>query len=274
MDISKYPLEKLLHYVAGIIPGLTALLVMEMAAPSTLGRLFALGFLGYRTKLIAVLLAAFVIGNTLTVFFGIILGVILVVIGAVIEAVRARPAYQARHAGDPAPWRDLRWRALVKKRLDTPAPDDTMLEPRAAFDLRRKIQEILPEQARSVSLKEMDEQRRKAEINDLRWSEWYHHYHDLVIQKENRTFDSYVRKGLTFNMETAALYVLVSAAFVPAMRHWWYILPACGWVLFVVLETLGNWNQYANKWSTLSAQIKYLSEVDSGEASRTSGPPV
>src|SRR5258707_589380 len=66
MNLSKYPLEKVFFFLAGIIPGFVALLIFQLAAPGTFGWFFTLGFLGYKTKLGLILLSAFIIGNSLT----------------------------------------------------------------------------------------------------------------------------------------------------------------------------------------------------------------
>jgi hypothetical protein len=52
MDPFKYPIEHLFDFVAGVIPGFTALI----------------SFLGYKTKLFLILVVAFVIGNNMTTF--------------------------------------------------------------------------------------------------------------------------------------------------------------------------------------------------------------
>src|SRR5258706_15782068 len=103
MDWSKYPLDKVLHYAAGIIPGLVALFVIEVIATGSFARFFNLGFLGYRTKIGLILLLAFVIGNTLSVCLGFILVVPLAAMGATTYAIRSRSSYEARHPCDAAP---------------------------------------------------------------------------------------------------------------------------------------------------------------------------
>lgn len=260
MDLSKYPLEKLLHYLAGVIPGIAALLMLEAATPGVLGSLFSVGFLGYRAKIVLVLLLAFVIGNTLSISLSFILTVPLIAMGTITYAIRSRSTYQDRHAYDAAPWRDARWRALAKQHLGDRAPNDTLLDPRKGFDLRRKFQEILPEKLRTVSLAEMDAERNRLEVDDANWAAWYDHFHQLIIQEEDRSFDSYVKKGLTFNFEATAAFILVSAIFVPPVRHWWVIVPACVWILFLILETFAEYVKRLNGWSTFISQIKYLSD--------------
>jgi hypothetical protein len=85
MDWTKYPLEKLFSFVAGIIPGSVALLMF----PGRIEWFFALGFLGYPTKLALFILVAFVVGFTATTFLGAILGGI----GGAIGAASYNPPY-------------------------------------------------------------------------------------------------------------------------------------------------------------------------------------
>ncbi len=84
MDLSKYPLEKLLYFVAGVIPGFVALLIFHVAAPGSFGWFFSLGFLGYRTKVALVVLTAFVVGNSMTRFLSGFLGAIGGAIGGAV----------------------------------------------------------------------------------------------------------------------------------------------------------------------------------------------
>jgi hypothetical protein len=169
--------------------------------------------------------------------------------------------YQPPHSNDSAPWRDPRWRSLVKIHLGARSPDDTLPVPRINFDMNREFQGILPERARAVPLAQLEAERLKLEMDDDNWAAWYDQYHAPVIQKQDVTFDSYAHRGLAFNFETAALCVLLSAAFTSSVRHWWYILPACLWTAYFVLETVGTVHRQMNKWLSLSEQIKYLSEV-------------
>lgn len=74
MDLSKYPLEKLVYFVAGVIPGFTALLIYAVSVPWSFGWFFATVFLGYKAKLSLVMVASFLVGNSLTSFLSRLLG--------------------------------------------------------------------------------------------------------------------------------------------------------------------------------------------------------
>jgi hypothetical protein len=254
-DLSEYPLEKLVLFAAGVLPGFVALLVFEQAAPGSFGWFFSLPFLGYRTKLSLIVLVAFVVGNTMSAF----LSSLFRWVGWIIGYTLGHLFYKPSHFHDVAPWRDPTWRGLVKSRLGTQAPNDTRLMPQEIFDLRKKMLEGLPEEQRSSALFDLVNERMDAAMDDANWARWYEHYHQLLIQPDDRDVVWHVRNGLNFNLQTASLYVLISALVVPSIRHWWCILPACMWVLDLVGEFCWLVKQFSDKWSTLPEQIKYLS---------------
>src|ERR1019366_7110704 len=111
MDFSKYPLEKLFYFLAGVIPGFVALFIFQLAVPGSFGWFFNLGFLGYRTKLSLILLAAFVVGNTLTTFLS---GFLRFIGGAYFGGIVALRPYRPPRSYVVAPWRDPKWRTVLK----------------------------------------------------------------------------------------------------------------------------------------------------------------
>lgn len=145
MDLPKFPLEKIFYFAAGIIPGFVALLIFQLAVPGSFGWLFTLGFLGYRTKLSLILLTAFIIGNSMTTFLNALLGAAG---GAYGSWSARRQTYQPPHSYDIAPWRDQRWRVLLRKHLGAQAPNDTLLLREELFNLRRESINFLPEAER------------------------------------------------------------------------------------------------------------------------------
>jgi hypothetical protein len=99
----------------------------------------------------------------------------------------------------------------------------------------------------------------QSEIDDGVWAQWYDHFHQIVLSgQQKRDFHSQVHQGLSFNLMTAALYLLLSSTFVPRVRHWWCILPACMWVLILFAREYMGVPNARNKWSTLSEQTNYL----------------
>ena len=109
--------------------------------------------------------------------------------------------------------------------------------------------------------KDLNAERLKAESDDLAWSVWYDHYHSIVVRPDDKDIFLQVHTGLRFSLETAALYLLLSAIFVPPVRHWWYIAPASVWVVLLVVESIEAARKALDKWSTLNEQVKYLSSV-------------
>jgi hypothetical protein len=260
MDLSKYPLEKFFFFVAGIIPGFVALLIFEFAAPGSFGWFFSLGFLGYKSKLGIILLTAFIIGNSLTTFLSGLLGAI----GGAIGARLAREPYQPPHNQQIAPWRDARWRIVLRSRLGDQVPHDTILLAEETFNLKREAVNFMPEADRPAALFNLNHERIQTQSDDLQWSQWYDHYHQRVLTDRNRWgIQGYVQHGLAFNLETAATYTLFSAPFVPAVRHWWCILPAFMWFLILIAQEYTAMRKFRDPWATLTDQIVYLSENDS-----------
>jgi hypothetical protein len=253
MDPSKYPVEKLIHFVAGIIPGFVALLIFEQAAPGRFHWFVNLEFLGYRTKLGLILLAAFVVGYSMTNFLMMLAGAIGGAIGAVME-MRSASSY------DVAPWRDPTWRTLVRKRLGAQSPKDTLPMSRQAYEWQIKMIELKAAEERVGAIASLEIERIDSYQQDAKWEQWYGHYQTIVLQRgSNDDFQSYVQTGLRINLQAAAVCVLISAVFVPKVRLWWCMLLSCFWLLSLLAEVYWGLKRYADKWLTLFDQIKYLS---------------
>lgn len=257
MDLSKYPLHELFQFIAAIVPGFAALLIYQAAHPAAFAWFFSLQLVGYKTALTLIVLAAFIVGYTITTFLVSLLGVIAGVIGGV-AVVQSRPA----HSFKVAPWRDRRWRDAAKKVLGADAPDDTLVIPQESFEFRRKLLESYRDKNKAAEdLVALEQEKLNSEIDDSKWKDVYEHFHEIILsQLPADEFTFHIRTGLNFNLEAAGLYVLVSAMIVPAVRHWWSIVPACVWVLLAIAENYMQIKNYLNKWSTLAAQIRYLSQ--------------
>jgi hypothetical protein len=251
MDWTKYPLEKLFSFVAGIIPG--AVVILVFGRPQWF---FALGFLGYRTKVFLIVLVAFVIGFTATTF----LNAILSGVGGAIGAV----SYKPPHSYDIAAWRDPRWRELIRRRVGTGCPNDTRLLSPMNVDLRTKIAGNLPLVQQQDAITALHLERLAAESDGLNWAVWYDHDHKIILEP-NRDVVWHVHTGLAFSLETAALIVLFSATFVPSVRHWWHILPSCMWVFLFILDHVFAVKKASDEWWTLNDPVKYLSTLSQGE---------
>lgn len=260
MDIWKYPLHELFHFVAGVIPGFTALLIFQAAHPGIFHWFFSPNFIGYRTMLTIVLVVAFVVGNTITTC---VAGIIGAVGGIVGYSVALKAPYKPAHLYKIAPWRDRRWRVALKKFLGTEAPRDSELMSQELFDLRQRIfSEYRDQQQAATELLALQQEKFNSEVDDSRWQQWYEHFHKVVLSEPPaHQLAFHVQTGLSFNLEATGLYLLVSAIVVPAVRHWWFIIPAFVWLLYGFAEVYDNLRKYIDKWSTLPAQINYLSQV-------------
>ncbi|MFZ0318659.1 MAG: hypothetical protein WAL56_05985 [Candidatus Sulfotelmatobacter sp.] len=241
--------------MAGIIPGTVVLLIFGW-----LRWFFALGFLGYRTKVSLVVLVAFVIDFTATTFLNSILGGVGGAIGGV--------SYKPPHSYDIAPWRGPRWRELIRGRVGAGCPNDTRPLSPIIVDLRIKIAANLPPEQQQDAITALHLEKLAAESDDLNWAVWYDHYHKIILEPR-RDVVWHVHTGLAFSLETAALIVVLCATVVPSVRHWWCILPSCMWVFLFVLEQVFTLKKALDRWSTLNDQVKYLSaDPQSREADR------
>jgi hypothetical protein len=264
MDISKYPIDKLFYFAAGIIPGVIVLTIFNTAHPNAFAWFFALGF-GYKTAAAIILLTSFIIGYTLTTFTNGILGVLGHYYGT--KLAQQQP-FQAAHLFEAAPWRDRLWRTALKNALGKDTPDDTLLVSEKWYNERKDLLTQFSDPTGSPmflfqqqQLADLDREKLTSEINDGKWREWYDHYHRIVLEKYGRDFDFHIRSGLNFNLEVAGLYVLLSSFIVPGIRYWWSVIPACVWVFIGIAEIVHALRRYPDKWSTLFQQIDYLSKA-------------
>lgn len=256
MDFTKLPVEKLFYFLAGIIPGFVALLIFQFAVPGAFDWFFASTFLGYKTKLSLAVLVCFVVGNTLTTFLNGFLGAI----GGVVGHRYALRPYKQPSSYDVAPWRDPMWRMALRKQLGVDAPNDTRPLSEPIFKQRCEMVSFLPRENQTAAFVSLNQEKLSAEIDDARWAAWYDHYHYIVLFPRKRDFVWHVANGLNFNLQATSLYVLVSALVVRQVRHWWCIVPACIWLLFLFAESYAGFKSLTNQWSTLTQQTIYLTE--------------
>jgi hypothetical protein len=180
-------------------------------------------------------------------------------VGAIAGQRESQKPYKPPHSYDVAAWRDPRWRTALKNHLGKQAPNDSQLVSPEILALMRSSIDNLPESERSGAFGQMERDKIQAEIDDGRWAQWYDHFHQIVISdRHNRDFQWHVQQGLVFNLQTTAVYILISALFVPSVRHWWCILPACMWTLLLFAREYSGVTNYLNVWSTLSEQTRYL----------------
>lgn len=229
-----------------LIPGFTVLFISE----DSVYRILSTDYIGYRTKITVLVLIAFVIGFTLTTFLQALLGGIGGAIGAA--------AYKPPHTYTVAPWRDPRWRQLVKQKLGTNCPNDTRPISPPIFDLREKLIANLPPERRQEETLKLNQEKLSCESDDLAWTNWYDHYHKIIVLPEETDLSRQIHSGLRFSLEVAGLCYLIGTTARPAVRHWWFIVPASLWVALLIIESIESARKTLNKWSSLNEQIRYL----------------
>jgi hypothetical protein len=172
---------------------------------------------------------------------------------------------------DVAPWRDHRWRVALSAVLGSPAPDDKPFMTEALYKIRLTAYEGQPDAIRGPAVFALDREKFESSVNDSEWANWYDHYHFVVLRPSDRDVVEHVLTGLSFNLQTASVYVLISAAFVPQLRHWWCLLPASWWTLDLLNQQFWALRNAEDRWFTLRRQITYLSELARGESARPQG---
>jgi hypothetical protein len=257
MDIAKYPLEKLWQFVAGVIPGATALIIFERSSVGRFHWFLASDAIGYRTKVAVVVGVCFVLGNSLTEVANRLLAAIGGAIGGVIGSRTYKPSFEY----ETGPWRDPKWRAAVKRQLGDAAPPDVPLVPEITADWVKSADELMASMQNRPPT-DFAQQRIVAVNADMEWKNWYEHYHQLVLEPDDRDFVLHVRNGFNMNMEIASMYLLASMLFVPAARQWWCVVISLGWLAISGLEVAAGFMRYINKFSTLDRQILYLNRIE------------
>jgi hypothetical protein len=251
MNFKDIPLEKLWSFIAALIPGGAAMLIFQMSHRNAFSWYYS-ATLGYKTKLFLLFLVAFVVGNTVTAAVSFFAGAF----GGVVGALRG---YKSSVEYTVAPWRDARWRNLVVKRLGSDwAPQDIPWISDEIFAIKQQFIGFMPEEQRADALNQLVTARMQSVANDMEWRHWYEYFKQIVTQLVEDPFTWHVRTGLFSNLQAAALCVLISAIFVPPLRHWWYLLPSGFWLLSIVAEVFAVFRKQFDPWSGLTDQINYL----------------
>ncbi len=127
------------------------------------------------------------------------------------------------------------------------------------YELRKKTANLMPPTERDAELRAIEREKLTSEIEDGRWSEWYEQYHRVVLRQEPELLMR-VRRDINRHLEVSGLYLLVSAVWVPGVRHWWCLLPASVWLLLLVADEFWGWKRSTDRWLTLNDQISFLSK--------------
>jgi hypothetical protein len=269
MDFGKIPIDKVAFFIAGIIPGGTAIYIYSLAHPEIFHDFVATSAFGYRTKLAIALALSFVIGNTITLFVFALGGAIR---GGIAGGMSALPSRNPPKAPQTVPWRDPMWRKLAKKYLEDSAPADTLPLSEDDFKSRSHGLSLLQANERAVKEKELNALRATLAMDDWEWSRWYAQFADQLRAEKGRDFTAVFAQGIRANLQTTGVYLLVSLFFVPALRNWIVFSFSVGWVLLLSAETYTTYAGYSNPWTTWFAQMEFLAEKTLKQAKPDKGP--
>jgi hypothetical protein len=257
MDFGKIPIDKVAFFIAGIIPGGTAVYIYWLANPQVFQGFLATDALGYRTKLGIVTALSFVVGNTITLFIFALGGAIR---GGIAGAMSALPSHKPPKVPQSVPWRDPRWRKLAKKYLEDSAPPDTLPLSEAELKCRSDVLSLLPETEREARQRELDGLCATLSMDDSEWNRWYAQFADQLTAEKSRDFTTVFAWGIRANLQTTGIYLFVSMFFVPALHYWFVIIFSVGWILLLSAETYTNYVEYSNPWTTWFGQMEFLAE--------------
>jgi hypothetical protein len=289
MDFGKIPVDKVAYFIAGLVPGATALYVYYLANPAIFQEFLAPNFFGYRTKLCIAAGFCFVVGNTITLFAWALAYAFLSSIGpyvrrkamegaaraakASLSALQAAPSAPDAMQPDPqaapsappamatAPWRDVTWRKMALKYLGDNAPDDTFPIAEEEFKRRVAALDLLPPNERVAKEKDIKDLQVKLLADDGAWSQWYMQIDDQLRVELGRDFTSTFATGIRANLQATAAYLGVSLFFVPALRNWMCITFVAGWVVIMAVQACVTLAQSVNPWMTWLPQREFLAKM-------------
>jgi hypothetical protein len=289
MDFGKIPVDKVAYFVAGLVPGATALYIYYLANPAAFHDFLMPNAFGYRTKLCIAAAVCFVVGNTITLFAWALAYAFLTLIGpyvrrrameAAAAAARAnslapraassapqamrldsQAAPAATQATATAPWRDVTWRKMALKYLGDNAPDDTFPIAEEEFKRRMAALDLLPESERESKQKELSDLQVKLLADDGAWGQWYAQIDDQLRVELGRDFTGTFATGIRANLQATAAYLGGSLFFVPALRNWMCITFVAGWVVIMAVQTFVTLAQSVNPWMTWLAQREFLARM-------------
>lgn len=256
----RYPLERLVYFVAALLPGTVALLIYWSVSHHAFDWFFKLA-LGYDTKLWLFVLAAFAIGHTVTSLLRAVIDDLGFWIGGMLSRVIP---HKASYEYEAAPWRNSEWRKAVRQRLGDATPKDSELLTADLFQVRTVAAQYLPPEKQAMELMRLAEERISTQADDIQWKSLYQHYHFLLLEPDDKDVVLHIKHGLTYNFLSAAIYVLTAATMVRTVHHWWCVVPSAAWVVIVLAQTVGRYHQLTAEWSTLQAQTAYLATAASG----------
>jgi len=261
MDWLKLVLDRFFGLIAGLIPGSAVLIVIGTHHPAWAGYVRDISYLGYRTKVALVVIAALFSGWT-------VLAIYNSLVGGIQGIFRAKMEKSLMERKDPElpPWRNLVWRSLMKKYLGDGAPADVDF---IADDFHQKLLQgatAFPFPLQQQEIDRVNKLRLDSRTADLQWAAWWNNLHsDLLYKKDPLTMTMYTIEA---NLQAASLVLLVSMRSTPELYRWWVVAPCLYWVLLRILQEWNAWRNQLDPWSSFQQQTGYLRQLVSGQAAK------
>ena len=176
--------DKFYDWIYALIPGSLVVMVGVMHRPELWASLWNISYLGYQTKLVILVVVAFVLGSTVNSIVGAIVGGIQGGVSSYkYENARAATGAPGQGAQNQQPqlvpyWQDLNWRNLVTAYLGVAAPEN--LQPfydEGEYKQAIELAKTLPpaERAREMNAIERRSSQVHLQHNDAVWQAYWFH---------------------------------------------------------------------------------------------------
>lgn len=256
MEALRTIIDRLFIFVATLVPGGAAFLLLTLAYPNLLARFWNLG-LDTQTKIGAASALAFILGWSIVVPFGHLLGAIGGFISSFLGSMESRKL-------DVMPWRSVGWRSLLTSYLKGAAPENIQPVPDEVFQAQLAIIDRMSEPYRTSRMVEAYVEKGKADLNDLEWRAWWHDLHYQITLNPGDPVTAMAQQ-LTHSFQAASVVILFGTLFFPVLRHWWVFVLCFSWLLELILYAAGLYLSLRNPWSSSLKQMKYLQDrLDEG----------
>jgi hypothetical protein len=261
MDFGKIPVDKVAYFVAGVVPGATAVYIYYLANPAAFQAFLAPSFFGYRTKLCIAGAFCFIVGITITMFVRALGGALWGGLwGGIGSYIQSKP----QQSPSSAPWRDPTWRRLAKKHLEDNAPDDTIPMTPEDMERRKAALELLPAEEQRAQAEKLNQLQVKLVYDDGMWSSWYAQFNQqMQMQQQMQQQKDFARnfgQGINANVIATAVYLGGSMIFVPVLRNWMCITFVAGSLALVLAQAYASFAGNRNPWIALQSEVEFLVE--------------
>jgi hypothetical protein len=94
------------------------------------------------------------------------------------------------------------------------------------------------------------------ESNDALWEEWWEIMHQFTVWREDQR--KTVLSNIDFNLGSAGLVLLFSSLGIPALFHWWIIMPCLFWIVVMGVYWLKEYADAKDPEFSYLKQMEYL----------------